>query len=461
MSQISVKQLLSMATVVCVCGSASTALGQTDPNAALAARLDAVEKQLKELDVRLGDEVKKVAEANAASTRQTAADLAQVQQAVVNLRDGVGDVMTKIGDEDEAQSDASDGWDVKLGGYVMALNSVVFDDDNQTDFVGRNNGFRMGNARLELDAAFGPRARVSETNSVVGDGIYTILSLDGAVRRFEGDNSPANETHTELKDAYVRYAIKYVAIAVGQFKPPFDGESLKGTFSHSFIHRSLESRGIQGTEGYNADGFGASRQAGAMFYGGYDFASKVGLRAYVAQTNGNDAPFQNYEASAFYGRAEVLYSDAVTLGGAVKDLRRSTGQAPDLLDQREFAMAFDLDVDFHDVLLSAQYIGIERSFPDVDAEATRQGTGYHGSVGYRLPFFAPMSGVVLAYRYGWLDPLTDNIDTDNITHHTLALDFPASEQWPMRVAVNYTITVEDSSRQLQNDQLDILVGATF
>lgn len=354
----------------------------------------------------------------------------------------------------------SDTFEVEVSGYVRVAHRTILEDEAETQFVGRNDGFAMDNARLIVEARKGP--------------LTGYVSIDGAVDRRDASNTATGRVDVGLKDAYVGYAredLPYLALMAGQFKPAFDAEEDQSTKEMLFIDRAIESRGVKGVEGYNLDGLSLDRQVGLMVYGEPTFGP-LAVGYYVSVTNGNGAnePLNDNDELAYTARVEVGFDEMVTAGVGFNQNRRTTGdELEDLIDEDVQSVAADLraDIDVGPVglIVQGQFMQQTASFPDVPVEPDRVAQGYHASLGVTAPM-----GLVLAYRYGFLDPtvevdsedptLSDDFKVDAVTHHTIALSWEG-ETVPLKAAVNYTIAQEEEGREVDNDRLDFLMQVAF
>ena len=123
---------------------------------------------------------------------------------------------------------------VEILGYLRSRYGAVLQSDENPDFVGQNDGFRLDNARLQVDV---------KHRTFTGR-----FSIDGAVDQRDADNtSNGLELACEMPGRPVSH--KFIRLGTGQFKPAFDGEELRSTKDMTFIERAVESRGIRGVEG--------------------------------------------------------------------------------------------------------------------------------------------------------------------------------------------------------------------
>ncbi|MCA9538638.1 MAG: hypothetical protein KC620_07100, partial [Myxococcales bacterium] len=358
----------------------------------------------------------------------------------------------------EAAAEEDNSFEVFVSGYVRARYQAVLEDPDQTDFTGRNDGFSLDNARLIVEATRGD--------------LTGYISIDGAVDRRDRGNTATGRVDVGLKDAYVGYApLDFVAVKVGQFKPPFDAEEQRSTRSMLFIDRAVESRGVKGVEGYNLDGLSLDREVGLIVYGEPALLGDLGIGYYLSITNGTGAnrPVNDNDRLAYTGRLEVRYGEMVQLGFGANLNQATSGENPDLIDEDFLSYAGDLNVNLDlgivGVMLQAQFMQRSTSFPDVPAEPEQVARGYHFALGVALPL-----DLTVAYRYAWLDPTVDfeaedaalesTLDNDAVTHHTIGLTYEP-EAVPVKLQFNYTLAVEEEARAIDNDRVDALVQVAF
>lgn len=358
--------------------------------------------------------------------------------------------------------EAAAGFEFAFSGYVRVQYQAVFEDPDQTPFVGRNDGFAMDSARFIVQATRGP--------------LIGYISLDGAVDRFDALNTTLGSVDVGLKDAYVGYArddFPYLKLMVGQFKPPFDAEELQSTRDMLFIHRAVESRGLRGPEGYSLTGLSLDRQVGAAVFGEPTFGD-FGLGYFVSVTNGSgaNAPLNDNDQVAYTGRFEARWAKMLTVGLALNYDQRTTGEdLEDFIDEEVLGLAADLrgrfDLGPVELIVQGQFMQQSASFPDVPVEPDRVAMGYHAALGLAVPY-----GFTLAYRYAFYDPTSEFgevdeaaeavFEVDAVTHHTIGLAWFGGEALPLKLQVDYTLAQEeDGPRQIDNDRLEALVQVAF
>ena len=347
---------------------------------------------------------------------------------------------------------------VSVGGYVRARYSKIFEGDDGPDFVGLNDGFSLDNARLVVDMKKGK--------------LTSSVSIDGAVDRRSAANTSVGRVDVGLKDAWIAYPVcAHFDLKVGQFKPPFDAEEMQSTAAMIFIDRSVESRGVQGVEGFNVGGLSLERQAGILASGRFKLSPKWALSYGLSVTNGSGAnhPKNDNDQLAYTGRLYIEQGDNLVLGGGVHLNRRTNGEPPDLLVDDHLSWVVDLTYERQmgavGILLSGQFMQREIQSVDVPTEPTVTARGYHAAAGLRLP-----GGYVVAYRYATLDPTAEFeaedptvkavLEVDAVTLHTAGVGYEMDDV-PLKVQLNYTLAMEQDERAVDNDRLDLLFQAVF
>ena len=348
----------------------------------------------------------------------------------------------------------------RFSAYLRTRYGAVLDSETNPDFVGQNDGFRLDNARLQVDL---------KDRQFLGR-----FSIDGAVDQRDADNTSRGQMKLSLRDAWMAWQpMKIVRLGAGQFKPAFDGEELRSTQKMLFIERAVESRGIRGVEGWNVAGLSLNRELGLFAQVRLGLSNAVTVVTDLSVSNGNSAsdPVNDNDTLAGTGRIAVEIKRIFSLGGGYRMNEMTSGDAPDRLSDEVSAwvgdLKFRIPVGAITFMGSGQYMQRSVSSVDVPTEPNRTGTGYHAALGVRL-----FDGLELAYRYASLDPTSEFettdavamavLDADGVIHHTVGLNYaPDPEKNPVKVQVNYTRAVEDDGLTIDNDRLDILLQFAF
>lgn len=323
------------------------------------------------------------------------------------------------------------------------LRFAMTESDAKAPFVGRNNGFNIGNARFALTANYKEK-------------LFVRLQFEGGVDRQILQTSSVGQLQLALRDVFVAYQPwDFLRITVGQFKAPFDAESLADLNDVMFISRAVYLDGVRGTEGFFAPGIGVDRELGLRISGErLRITDSIRASYFLAVTNGNgdNNTVNDNNHPAFWARGE-LYVPYVRLGVAGNFNPLTNGVFPNLFDEQRAGFAADAKFEFKGAWLFAQFLFLQNSYPTTRAPRIVQ-MGAHAQVGYKFWF-----GLTPAYRIAWYEP-NDRISIDQLLYHTVGLmyDLP----WvPVRVMANGTFAGEQTARSIANNQLDFLVQATF
>lgn len=341
-------------------------------------------------------------------------------------------------------------------------------------YVGRNDGFALGGARLNLRATYGD--------------LYIRLGFDGAVVSYDDPESPAGELSTGLKDAYARYDLwPWLKLAVGRFKPPFESEQLTPQTGQMFVHRSVESRGVLRHEGYSGDvhGFSTGRQLGFMLSSDRALrVDTVDLGYGLAVTNGNsgvrslndndlpalwlrltaawtdDAARGDEEGPATYGLGETSSGVLVGLSGFYNPA--TFGEAPNRYDDDILGAGLDVAVQMLVFQFQGQVLWSRTNHVLRAGAASEHSFGGHAQLG----IVVPQTTLVPAYRFGYYNPrwvpgsAFDQADYDAVMHHTLGLRYTLPAL-PLTLWAEYTRSVEQAGRAIPNDRIEAAMQVDF
>ncbi|MBI5509112.1 MAG: hypothetical protein HY903_10185 [Deltaproteobacteria bacterium] len=346
--------------------------------------------------------------------------------------------------------------------------------------VGRNDGFGLGDARLNLRAVY-------------RDNLYVRLGFDGALVSYADDQDTVGALSTGLKDAYLRYTfVPAASIFVGRFKPPFDVEELTPTEDQFFVHRALESRGVLRHEGPHGDLFGRSdvagfapgRQMGVMLGSDKLMAGGAMSLGYaLAVTNGNsgDAAFNDNDLPAAYGRFFARFAAAgdgddeegpathrqvqeggiVGLSGFYNEL--SYGLEPSRYSDRVIGAGLDVAWHFMVFYLQGQLLGARTDAMSRTGLEPVYSLGGHAQVSVQVPD----TGFYPGYRFALLDPrevktsdAAAGADVDRVVLHTVGFKYIA-ESMPLILHLEYAHSVEQGGRAQANDRVEAATQVTF
>lgn len=344
----------------------------------------------------------------------------------------------------QAEEQVVGGIHVRWNGYVRMLAEVI-ENDSKSAFIGRNDGFKMANARIGLLAYKGD--------------FSGYVSLEAAAGERETFNDPNATFRVMPRDMYLRYNVsRFARVTAGRFKTPYDISSLEATALRTFIEQPVESRGVLPTQGFEVNGMATDRQLGVMIHAermnldlaGFDFGYAIALTNGFTQNmalNDNDRP-------AAFARLSMYFRDWVALNAAGFADTRTTGDLPNLFDEDVKGVEASALGHIGDLRLEAQWLYQVTQFetsgrPDVSA------MGGHAQVAYEL------WNIGVAYRFAFFDPNLDDLeDADRVIEHTVGLGY-TMESLPLRFLLNGTVAQEQAGRKLSNNRLTLLAQFTF
>jgi len=335
---------------------------------------------------------------------------------------------------------------LELSSYFILNGQWVQQDPNYL-YVGRNNGFSLADARIEITG------RPTET-------LWLYLSMDGAVANRSATDPSQGSRGVALKDAYGIWSPGYhLRIEAGQFKAPDDIENLLEETEIKFPSRSLVTDGIHAPAGYEVNGLSLDRQIGIGVGTDVIRLPFGSFAAQVAVTNGNGSNtlFNSTSLPGVIGRVSLGLFGFISLGADGYFMPQATGTQPDLFRDNWFGAGGDIRVEWNGlhILALVQWRDTQHLTSGAPDEYS---LGYSGEVAYRLPgvlhFLEP------AVRYASLDP-SDKIPTEQVESLDAALNFYAPGTNAARLSVSYVHRMEDPSRTLQNDGVDLSLQVRF
>ncbi|MEE2960492.1 MAG: porin [Myxococcota bacterium] len=377
-------------------------------------------------------------------------------------------------------------FEIAFSGYLRAFYSTFLPEkffgvptpksmDNQGNpFVGRNDGFGLSGARLNV-------------RGTLGENLYLRLGFDGALVNYEDTLDSVGGLATGLKDAYIRWRFgDSMNLFVGRFKPPFDMEELTATEDQQFVHRALESRGVKRHEGYatHMGGFAPGRQMGVMLsddavfgLGAMDFGYGLAI------TNGNRGGgyLNDNDLPAVYGRfftswgsagvssdeegpsTQIKRESGGVLGVAGYFNQKTTGAEPEKFAERDIGLGVDTHMSYWGIEFQGQVMMSWLERLDAPLSKAQQSLGGHAQLAYAFGD----SGFELAYRYAFYNPRFVSADESGddstyhgVSHNTVGLRY-LFETMPAIFYIEYTHSGEFSGRELANDRVETAIQVTF
>lgn len=333
-------------------------------------------------------------------------------------------------------------------GYVKAGVFYTFPFSNE-QLVGSNGGFRMLSARLGV--SFNPVEQLT-----VG------VSIEAAAPVTNSSDPLSGYRAVELRDAYLEYRVcKGFWVRAGQFKAPYNGETLLGDADLPFVARSVVSEGVSPPEAYGPrEGLTLGRQIGLMIFSDRIGTEAIGLRYFVAAVNGNgqNQLYNDSNPVAPVARVEVDVMKKVSLGLNGYYNVSTVGVRPNRINVNQLGYGADLAVHFGGSSALAGFLGRNSSY---------SGAATGGSVlpsDSALGFFAQLHylldlGVEAGLRGAYYEP--SSAQADDQVYEINAMAGYRFKKVPLRVILQFTARGEAPAVTIGNNSLDAMVQVTW
>jgi hypothetical protein len=344
--------------------------------------------------------------------------------------------------ESPPEPDANDSdIEYELIGFLR-LEGAIVQDDADVGFVGRNDGFRLQNARVGIDGTWRDRLRIR-------------VSADGAVDERQEPNDVEGTLRLALRDAFadVLFSPKAV-LRVARFKTIFDIEEGTSPREQAFIDRALSSRGVFATEGFQTRGLGVRRSLGvALRSEQLIVAPAVEVGYELAAQNGNDdlASANDNDALALSTAVWGRFNNRSLVFVAGRFNRRTEGDLPFRRTEDDFAAVAGTRVFMDPVRFTVQGL-FQRTTFNTTGGPDENAFGAHAEAVLRIP---NAEWFEVGYRYSVLDR-SDLISADRVQEHTGGINVMV-EDYHLRLQLNYTHAVEQAGRDLDNDRIEGVV----
>ncbi len=334
-------------------------------------------------------------------------------------------------------------------GYLRLQYKAVQNDPN-VEFVGRDDGFELQNARI------GVRGRLERRAAFV-------IAFDGAVDERAQINVPEGKLRVGLRDAYGDLFFgttldhgdlkSAMFTRAGFFQSWVDPEGQVPDTAREFVDRPIESRGIRATEGFQTPGLTPGRSLGAAFRfepmsgfsapaGGIEIAVQNGADEF-ASNNDNDKPAVSIAGLSRFGKTGYVVA-------AGRYNPRTVGDLPFRQDETDVQGTAGFRIPVGPVAISGGIVFVHTTFATTGGPA-QDAYGGHGQVTFTagnedMPF-------TVGYRFGILDP-SSFFTTDRVMEHTAAavLGVP---RYRMRVQFQLTHVIEQAARSLSNSRAQL------
>ncbi len=324
----------------------------------------------------------------------------------------------------------------------LRLEGAAIQDDPNVAFVGRNDGFRLQNARIGLDGTWKERVTLR-------------ISADGAVDERDDPNAVEGRLRLALRDAYADAHFGHkIDLRIARFKARYDIEELTSTADMPFIDRALSSRGTRATEGFESRGLGVQRNLGiALRSEGFASVASMRFDFELAAQNGNgdlDAANDNNALAYSASVAGRFGAHSMVLLGA-RHNSRTEGELPFRRAEDDLGGVVAVRYWRSPLRLTAQGI-YQRTTFGTTGGPSQNSYGVHAEGLAQMP---TLTWLEVGYRYALLEP-SDLIPSDQVQEHTVGVNIKVRD-YRLDVQINATHTVEETGRVLSNDRLEALV----
>lgn len=329
---------------------------------------------------------------------------------------------------------------------LLRMQYIAVQDDPNVQFVGRDDGFELQDARLGVHGRYANR-------------LAATLAFDGAIDERTQVNSPDGKLGFNIKDAYADVTLAgQMAVRAGYFLPWVDPQALVADNALEFVDYPIESRGVRATEGWQTPGLPPGRSLGVALH--LDPASMLGtpvkvdgpaLGFEVAVQNGADqyASNNDNDKPALSVSALLRWPHNSWLMVAGRYNPRTIGELPFRQDETDYQATAGARVELGPLVLGGGLV-IEHTTFDTTGGPAQDAYGGHAQALIRIPVALPLE---VGYRFGILDP-SSLVTTDRVIEHTVGavLTVPS---YRVRLLMQVVIPVEQPSRDLSNDRFQV------
>jgi hypothetical protein len=321
-------------------------------------------------------------------------------------------------------------------GYLR-MQYIAVQSDPNVQFVGRDDGFELQNARIGL------RGSMQEV-------VRFVVSIDGAVEQRAQENTPDGKLAVGLRDAYADLFVnRAIAVRAGLFQTWVDPQTLVADTERQFIDKPIESRGMRSTEGWYTPGLPPGRSLGAALRLEPEQPNQVGVE--VAMQNGADEFASNNDNDRLALSAAVMFRLAREgfLVAAVRYNPRTAGELPFRQDETDLQASAGAQINAGPIVFGAGGI-VQRTTFESTGGPTQNAFGAHAQLLFRIPGERP---IAIGYRFGILDP-SSLIVTDRVIEHTAGavIGVPMLR---MRFQLQATHVQEQAERELSNSRIQV------
>lgn len=332
---------------------------------------------------------------------------------------------------------------VEFHGFIRS--TYMFTDPAlQDEVIGSRNGFRLQNARLGF--------RIIPTEKVAME-----ISIDGASGLRNVVDPLEGRRGVDLRDAFVGLRLHPLAhVRIGQFKAPFNVETLLSDGDLPFVTRSVITDGVNPPDAFTRTGLTLDRQLGAeiasepLRLGDFQFAY-----AFAAMNgNGQNALLNDNGAVMPVGRVTVGFKEWLSLGLNAYYNPVDVGVRPNRLKINQLTAGTDLVLRYNG--FSAVGVLLWRQSTVQNAELPAENAlGYMAT----LQYLHASSGFETAVRYTDFDP--SSVDPFDRTSDISAMVGYRMKSVPMRWVLQYDVRMEHNTQQLNNNSIEAMAHVSW
>lgn len=341
-------------------------------------------------------------------------------------------------------------------GYVRLVYRAMQNDPN-VEFVGRDDGFELQNARIGVRGTLDTRAAF-------------VVSFDGAVDERTQINVPEGKLRVGLRDAYADYylgkkhdldnsVMGEFLVRAGFFQNWAEPQAQIPDVIREFVDRPIESRGIRATEGFQTQGLTPGRSLGvalrlqpqfgfASLNGGFELAVQNGADEF-ASNNDNDKP-----AVSLAGLIRFAKTGHFVIAGRYNP--RTVGDLPFRQDENDLQASLGFSIPAGPLTLGGGAVVINTKFATVGGPS-QTALGAHAQVMFHAG--TPEMPLGFGYRFGLLDPSSLFV-TDRVMEHTVG-GVVGVPRYRMRLQLQLTHVIEQAARELSNSRAQLAVELTL
>lgn len=332
----------------------------------------------------------------------------------------------------------------------LRLQYKAIQNDPNVEFVGRDDGFELQNARIGV-------------RGTLGDDAAFVVSFDGAVDERAQINVPEGKLRVGLRDAYGDYFARRqhedgrvkseLLVRAGFFQTWAEPQNQIPDVIREFVDRPIESRGVRATEGFQTQGLTPGRSLGAALRlqpqfgiaglnGGFELAIQNGADEF-SSNNDNDKP-------AVSAAGLLRFAKDGHFVVAARYNPRTVGDLPFRQDETDLSGSAGFRIPAGPVAIGGGLVVVRTTFGTTGGPA-QTAIGGHGQLTFRAG--SDRAPLTFGYRFGLLDP-SSLFTTDRVMEHTVGgvLGVPRLR---MRVQLQLTHVIEQAARELSNSRAQL------